>query len=56
MDIRFGLWNVRSLYRMGSIMTGSRELARYELDLVGMQEIRWESSGTEPEGENIFFY
>jgi hypothetical protein len=29
MDIRFGLWNVRSLYRAGSLMTVLRELSRY---------------------------
>jgi hypothetical protein len=56
MDMRFGLWNVRSLYRAGSLMTVSRELTRYKLDLVGVQEIRSEGSGTEPEGEYIFFY
>jgi hypothetical protein len=31
--MRFGTWNVRSLYRAGSLMTVSRELARYKLDL-----------------------
>jgi hypothetical protein len=46
MDIRFGLWNVRSLYRAGSLMTVSRELSRYKLDLAGVQEIRWVGSGT----------
>jgi exonuclease III len=46
MDMRFGTWNVRSLYRTGSLMTVSRELSRYRLDLVGMQEVRWEGSGT----------
>jgi hypothetical protein len=51
MDMRFGLWNVRSLYRAGSQMTDSRELARYKLHLVGVQEVRWEGSGTEPAGE-----
>jgi hypothetical protein len=56
MDMRFGLWNVRSLYRAGSLMTVSRELARYKLDLVGVQEVRWEGSGTEPAGEYTFFY
>jgi exonuclease III len=56
MDMRFGTWNVRSLYRAGSLMTVSRELARYELDLVGVQEVRWEGSGTEPAGEYTFFY
>jgi hypothetical protein len=37
-------------------MTVSRELARYKLDLVGAQEVRWEGSGTEPAGEYTFFY
>jgi hypothetical protein len=56
MDMRFGLWNVRSLYRAGSLMTVLRELARYKLDLVGVQEVRGEGGGTEPAGEYIFFY
>jgi hypothetical protein len=56
MDMRFGSWNVRSLYREGSLMTVSRELAGYKLDLVEVQEVRWESSGTEPAGEYTFFY
>jgi hypothetical protein len=56
LDKRFGTWNVRSLYRAGSLKTVSRELARYKLDLVGVQEVRWEGSGTEPAGEYTFFY
>jgi hypothetical protein len=32
--MRYELWNVRSLYRAGSPITVSRELARYKLDLV----------------------
>jgi hypothetical protein len=51
MDMRFGLWSVRSLYKMGS-----KELARYKLDFVGVQEVRWEGGGTEPAGEYTFFY
>jgi hypothetical protein len=56
MDMRFGLWTVRSLYRAGFLMTVSRELARYKLDLAGVQEVRWEGGGTEPAGEYTFFY
>jgi exonuclease III len=56
MDMRFGTWNVRSLYRVGSLMTVSRELARYKLDLVGVQEVRWEGGGTEHAGGYTFFY
>ena len=39
-DIRFGTWNERSLYRCGSLTTVASELARYKLDLVGVQEFR----------------
>jgi hypothetical protein len=38
--MRFGIWNVRSLYRSGSLTAASRELARYKLDVVGVR--RWE--------------
>jgi hypothetical protein len=42
-----GTWNVRSLYRIGSLKTLSRELGKYKLDLIGVQEVRWEKGGTE---------
>jgi hypothetical protein len=32
-------------------MTGAEEIPKYKLVLVGMQEIRWDSDGTEPAGE-----
>jgi hypothetical protein len=56
MDMRFGLWNVGSLYRAGSLMTISWGLSKCKLDLVGVQEVRWEDGGTEPAGEYTFFY
>jgi hypothetical protein len=56
MDIRFGLWNVRSLYRTGSLLAVSKVLSKYKLDLVVVQEVRWEGGDTEPAGEYIFFY
>jgi hypothetical protein len=34
-DILLGAWNVRSLYRAGSLMAASRELARYKLRVSG---------------------
>ena len=33
--MRFGTWNVRSRYRVGSLTAAAGELARYKLDLVG---------------------
>jgi hypothetical protein len=56
MDMRFGTWKVRSLYRAGSIMTVASEISKYKLDLVGVQEVGWDRGGTEPEGEYTFFY
>jgi hypothetical protein len=37
-------------------MTVTRELAKYKLDLVGVQEVRWEKEGTLRAGEYMFFY
>ena len=36
-DIMLLMWNFRSLYRAGSLKAAARELARYKLDLVGVQ-------------------
>jgi hypothetical protein len=36
-DMRFGTWNIRSLYRAGSLMTVLRELSKYKLDVVYQQ-------------------
>jgi exonuclease III len=45
MDMRFGTWNVRSLYRAGSLRAAARELAGYKLGVVGVQEVRWDKGG-----------
>ena len=50
------MWNVRSLYRAGSLTVAARELARYNLDLVGEQEVRWDKQGTVRAGHYNFFY
>jgi len=52
--MRFGTWTVRSLHRSGSFATVVRELARYRLDLVGVQEVRWDKGGTVRTGDGIF--
>jgi exonuclease III len=54
--MRICTWNVRSLYRSGSLATVARELVRYKLDLVGVQEDRWTKVGTVRAGDKIFFY
>jgi len=54
MYMRFGTGNVRSLYRAGSLTTASGELERYKLDLVGVQEVRWDKEGMVRAGNYIF--
>jgi hypothetical protein len=40
--MRFATWNVRRLYWAGSLTSAARELARYKLNLMGVQEVRWD--------------
>jgi hypothetical protein len=57
MDMRYGTWNVRSLYRAGSLVTVSKELSEYNLDLVG-EQVRWAVAANQ-QGEkkkNIYIY
>jgi exonuclease III len=56
MDMRLGTWNIRSIYRAGSLKTAARELGKCKLDLMGVQEVRWEKRGTERAEDYIFFY
>jgi hypothetical protein len=37
-------------------MTVAKEISKYELDFVGVQEVRWTRGGTEPAGEYKFLY
>jgi hypothetical protein len=55
MGMRVGTWNIRSMYRAGSFRALAEEILKYKLDLVGVQEVRWDGGGTEPAGEHIFF-
>jgi exonuclease III len=55
-DILLGTWNVRNLYKAGSLTAATRELARYNLDLVGVQEVRWDTEGTVRAGDYNFNY
>jgi exonuclease III len=56
MDMGVRTWNIRSLYRASFLMTVSKEVSKYKLDLVGVQEVRWEGSGTKKTREYTFLY
>jgi hypothetical protein len=54
--MRFGTWHVRSLYRSGSPTTVARELAKYKLDLLDVQGVRWDKGDIVRVGVYIFLY
>jgi hypothetical protein len=54
--LRFGTCKVKSLYRADSLKTISSELAKYNLDLVAVQEVRWVEGGSQPADDYTFFY
>jgi hypothetical protein len=52
----YGTLNVWSLYRSDSLTAAARELARYKLDSVDVQEVMWDKGGMIRAGDDIFFY
>jgi len=54
--MKIGTWNIRSLYMAVSIKAVARELARYKLDVVGVQEVRWDKGGTVRAEDYKVFY
>jgi exonuclease III len=54
--MRFDTWNVRSLYRAGSLMTVAKQISKYKSDLVGVQEVKWNRGLTQPASEYTFSY
>ena len=54
-EMKIGTWNVRSIHRAGSVKVAARELARYKLDVGGVQEVMWDKGGTVRAGDYDFF-
>jgi endonuclease/exonuclease/phosphatase family metal-dependent hydrolase len=52
MDIRF----VSNLSRSVSLKTVASELAKYNLDLMAVQEVRWDKVGSQPADDWMFSY
>jgi hypothetical protein len=56
MDMRFGPGMLEVCIGQGSLVAVWKELSKYKLDLVGVQEVRWKGSGNELAGEYAFFH
>ncbi|VDI32762.1 Hypothetical predicted protein [Mytilus galloprovincialis] len=42
---RIGTWNVRTLYQSGKCAQVANEMDRYKIEILGLSEIRWNTSG-----------
>nr|XP_042911792.1 uncharacterized protein LOC122272323 [Parasteatoda tepidariorum] len=45
MEMRFGYWNIRTLYQSKNLQLLIEQMDSYRLDLLAIQEIRWTGSG-----------
>jgi hypothetical protein len=45
---------VCGISEVGLLRIVGEEISKYRLDLVGVQEVRWDGGGTEPAGEYTF--
>jgi hypothetical protein len=52
----FDTWNVRTLYWAGLLTPAAGELARYELEFVGVQEVRGDKGDAVKARNSNFFY
>jgi hypothetical protein len=55
MALRFGTWN-RSLYRTGLLKAVARKLAKFDLEPVAVQQVKWVKGGRQPADDYIFFF
>ena len=43
--LKLGTWNIRTLYQAGKLENVAREMLRYNLEILGLAEVRWDNSG-----------
>lgn len=43
--MNFGTWNIRTLYQVGALQATIREVEKYEMNIVALQEMRWPGQG-----------
>jgi hypothetical protein len=44
------------MYRAGLLRVVEEQISKYKVDLVGVQEVRWDGGGTEPAGEYTYIF
>ncbi|XP_008178936.1 craniofacial development protein 2-like [Acyrthosiphon pisum] len=54
--LSFGTWNIRTLFKPGAAQCLVKEIRRYNLGVVALQEIRWNGKGTLDLQDTTIFY
>lgn len=53
---KIGTWNVRSLHQAGKLQNVIKEMKEYEIDILGISEVRWTDSGCVKSGDHTMWY
>lgn len=54
--LRFGTWNIRTLFKPGAFRTLVDEVEKYRLGIVALQELRWSDTGLMQLKNTTLFY
>lgn len=54
--MRLGTWNTRTLAEPGAVDILSEELCRYKMDVVALQETRWQLAGKLNTKDYVIYY
>jgi exonuclease III len=52
----FGTWNIRTLFKPGGAQSIIKEIEKYKVEIVALQEIRWDDTGTVNIQETTILY
>ena len=53
---KIGTWKVRTLLQLRKLANVAKEMERVKIDILGLAETRWRSSGTIQYGDYTFIY
>jgi exonuclease III len=55
-DLIMATWNVRTMLIPGKMQEISEEIMKYEIDIITLQEIRWQGQGSIDKLDYILLY
>ncbi|XP_055382796.1 uncharacterized protein LOC129612958 [Condylostylus longicornis] len=55
-DLKIATWNVRTMLQIGKMQEVANEMAKYKIDLMALQEIRWANKGKIEKPQYTLFY